>query len=69
MKVSAENALMGQIVFPDIREQRTISEFFRNLDTLITLHQRKYEEAGEYQKVHVGQDVPEKWRIGARNSL
>ena len=41
MKVSAENALKGQIVFPDIKEQRTISEFFRNLDTLITLHQRK----------------------------
>ena len=32
MKVSAENALKGQIVFPDIEEQRTISEFFRNLD-------------------------------------
>ena len=41
MKVSAENALKGQIVFPDIKEQRTISEFFRNLDTLITLHQRE----------------------------
>ena len=44
MKVSAENALKGQIVFPDIKEQRTISEFFRNLDTLITLHQRKLEK-------------------------
>ena len=42
MKVSAENALKGQIVFPDIEEQRTISEFFRNLDTLITLHQREH---------------------------
>ena len=42
MKVSAENALKGQIVFPDIKEQRTISEFFRNLDTLITLHQREH---------------------------
>ena len=42
MKVSAENALKGQIVFPDIKEQRTISEFFHNLDTLITLHQREH---------------------------
>ena len=42
MKVSAENALKGQIVFPDIKEQRTISGFFRNLDTLITLHQREH---------------------------
>ena len=50
MKVSAENALKGQIVFPDIKEQRTISEFFRNLDTLITLHQRKYEKLVHIKK-------------------
>lgn len=50
MKVSAENALKGQIVFPDIKEQRTISEFFRNLDTLITLHQRKYEKLVNIKK-------------------
>ena len=50
MKVSAENALKGQIVFPDIKEQRTISEFFRNLDTLITLHQRKYENLVNIKK-------------------
>ena len=50
MKVSAENALKGQIVFPDIKEQRTISEFFRNLDTLITLHQRKLEKLVQIRK-------------------
>ena len=50
MKVSAENALKGQIVFPDIKEQRTISEFFRNLDTLITLHQRKLEKLQSIKK-------------------
>lgn len=50
MKVSAENALKGQIVFPDIKEQRTISEFFRNLDTLITLHQRKLEKLQNIKK-------------------
>ena len=50
MKVSAENALKGQIVFPDIEEQRTISEFFRNLDTLITLHQRKLEKLQNIKK-------------------
>ena len=50
MKVSAENALKGQIVFPDIKEQRTISDFFRNLDTLITLHQRKYEKLVNIKK-------------------
>ena len=50
MKVSAENALKGQIVFPDIKEQRTISEFFRKLDTLITLHQRKLEKLVQIRK-------------------
>ena len=50
MKVSAENALKGQIVFPDIKEQRTISEFFRNLETLITLHQRKLEKLVQIRK-------------------
>ena len=50
MKVSAENALKGQIVFPDIKEQRTISEFFHNLDTLITLHQRKLEKLVQIRK-------------------
>ena len=50
MKVSAENALKGQIVFPDIKEQRTISEFFHNLDTLITLHQRRYEKLVNIKK-------------------
>ena len=50
MKVSAENALKGQIVFPDIKEQRTISDFFRNLDTLITLHQRKLKKLQNIKK-------------------
>ena len=54
MKVSAENALKGQIVFPDIEEQRTISEFFRNLDTLITLHQRKLEKLVQIRKAFAG---------------
>ena len=41
MKVSAENALKGLVIFPCKKEQLKISEFFANLDNLITLHQRK----------------------------
>ena len=59
MKVSAENALKGQIVFPDIKEQRTISEFFRNLDTLITLHQRKYERLVNIKKSMLDKMFPQ----------
>ncbi len=44
MKVSSENALKGLVVFPAIEEQRRIVAFFNQLDTLITLHQRKLEK-------------------------
>ncbi|MEG6521523.1 restriction endonuclease subunit S [Desulfotomaculum sp. 1211_IL3151] len=43
---------IGQIcfVFSSIEEQVKISSFFRNLDTLITLHQRKLEHLREQKK-------------------
>ena len=41
MKVSSENALKGDVVFPDIAEQRQIVALFVKLDHLITLHQRE----------------------------
>ena len=41
MKVSDENALKGEVCFPSRDEQIKISEYFANLDSLITLHQRK----------------------------
>ena len=41
MKVSAENALKGQVIFPNDAEQQALSEWFNRLDTLITLHQRE----------------------------
>ena len=44
MKVTAENALKGVVTFPSHEEQVIISEFFDRLDSLITLHQRKYDK-------------------------
>ena len=41
MKVSAENAITGNVCFPGCEEQRLISSLFDRLDCLITLHQRK----------------------------
>ena len=36
------NEFMGiQMLFPSVEEQKQISNYFRNLDTLITLHQRQ----------------------------
>ena len=50
MKVSAENALKGDVVFPKLDEQRQISDYFRRLDHLITLHQRKCDELKNIKK-------------------
>ena len=44
MKVTAENALKGMVTFPSREEQYVISAFFSRLDSLITLHQRKYDK-------------------------
>ena len=41
MKVSAENALKGAVIFPEIEEQEVIASYFSQLDILITLHQRE----------------------------
>ena len=50
MKVSAENALKGQVIFPNDAEQQALSEWFNRLDTLITLHQRKLEKLQNIKK-------------------
>ncbi len=42
MKVSDENALKGLVIFPEIEEQKLISQYFEELDRLITLHQWKF---------------------------
>jgi type I restriction enzyme S subunit len=44
MKVSAENALKGAVIFPQKDEQDAIVACFSKIDELITLHQRKYDE-------------------------
>lgn len=50
MKVSSENALKGNVIFPSYEEQKAISEFFTNLDNLISLHQRKLEHLQKQKK-------------------
>ena len=43
MKVSSENALKGDVIFPSMDEQRQIVALFAKIDSLLTLHQRKRE--------------------------
>ncbi len=58
MKVSSENALKGDVVFPDIAEQRQIVALFVKLDTLITLHQRKYDALVKVKKAMLEKMFP-----------
>ena len=41
MKVSSENALIGEVCFPHITEQKLIADFLDWLDVYITLHQQE----------------------------
>ena len=41
MKISSENALKGNVIFPIRKEQDIIVDFFFKIDHLITLHQSK----------------------------
>lgn len=42
--------LQGSILVPSMTEQQAIGRFFKQLDTLITLHQRKYEKLVNIKK-------------------
>ena len=50
MKVSSENALKGDVIFPGLTEQHWIVALFAQLDHLITLHQRKLEKLKNIKK-------------------
>ena len=59
MKVSAENALKGEVIFSKIEEQKQISVFFERLDNLITLHQRKLNKLKKVKKSMLGKMFPQ----------
>ena len=40
--LNSDNIKNADVLIPDVDEQEKIGEYFRNLDQLITLHQRKY---------------------------
>lgn len=50
MKVSDDNALKGFVIYPKNEEQRVISKYFEQIDSLITLHQHKCNELREIKK-------------------
>lgn len=59
MKVTDENALKGNVIFPKKDEQQKISRYFDNLDHLITLHQRKCDETKKLKKYMLQKMFPQ----------
>ena len=49
---------MGTVSLPSLEEQRKIGQFFDSLDTLITLHQRKYEKLVNIKKSMLNKMFP-----------
>ena len=61
-----DNILNTKIILPSVDEQKQIGAFFKELDTLITLHQRKYDKLQVIKKAMLekmfpqnGSNVPE----------
>ena len=55
-KIGIENT---SVLMPcSVIEQRQIGAFLDRLDSLITLHQRKYDKLCVLEKIHARQDVP-----------
>ncbi|MCH4007584.1 MAG: restriction endonuclease subunit S [Eubacterium sp.] len=49
-----------EVVIPEMDEQRKIGAYFKTLDTLITLHQRKCDELSEFKKGCLQKMFPKK---------
>ncbi|WP_443741582.1 restriction endonuclease subunit S [Treponema berlinense] len=48
--ISKNKMMEIEMPIPSIDEQKQIGEYFRNLDRLITLHQRKYDKSTNVKK-------------------
>ena len=66
LNISFDEYSTVTVLLPDIKEQEHIADFFRNLDNLITLHQRKYDKLQVLKKAMLekmfpknGSSVPE----------
>lgn len=69
MKVSAENALKGIVIFPKYEEQMAIAKFFSVLDHLITLHQRKCDETKVLKKYMLQKMFPQSGKENSGDSI
>lgn len=60
MKISDENSLMGNVVFPPLAEQKKIAEILATQDKIIELKERKIEELKKLKKYYLNKMFPQK---------
>ena len=53
MKVTDENVLKGDVIFPSLPEQTAIGSFFQDIDHLISLQRRRLEVLKEQKKTYL----------------
>ena len=59
LNISFDEYSSVSVVLPNIEEQNRIADFFRHLDRLITLHQRKYDKLTKVKKAMLEKMFPE----------
>lgn len=66
VEISGKQMSLMPLNIPEIKEQKSVGNFFRKLDSIITLHQRKYDALKSMKKTLLlkmfpkdGKDVPE----------
>ena len=58
--ISKNKVMEITVSVPSLNEQRYVGKYFRNLDYLITLHQRKFDELKEVKKFMLQNMFPQK---------
>ena len=57
--ITKEELLSKEVMIPQLKEQKIIGTYFQSLDHLITLHQRKYEQAKTLKKYMLQKMFPQ----------
>ena len=63
MLISNEKAISGKVIFPSRKEQEKISALLERVDSLLTLHQRKYEKLLNIKKSMLEKMFPKEGEV------
>lgn len=63
MKVTDDNALLGNVCFPSLEEQNKITKIFSHIDNLITIQQRKCDQLTTLKKYMLANMFPQEGEL------